>query len=252
MGSRTSLGCLFGALAALSTPACGGRSLDVSDTAAAGSSSAGASNAGASSAGAASAGASNAGAPSAGASNAGGGAPAGPFTVSEYFSPSFGMGDAATPGFLTTQVNTQCKERLPGARGDCYRFEYTPGRQLWVGMYWMYPANNWGAVPGLPVHGETLDRLTFRAAASRAPQEANFFFGGIDGPTANPPQPYSDQFHRGITVSLTTEWQQFEIDLTPPFELEPISSLIGGFGWTLNLEPGSEPQVLYLDDIAYE
>lgn len=77
----------------------------------------------------------------------------GAFLVSNYFTPSGLMGDGAIPDRVTVDINQNCKKRLPGAQGDCYRFTYFPGDVHWAGAFWSYPANNWGSTRGRQVMG---------------------------------------------------------------------------------------------------
>jgi hypothetical protein len=96
-----------------------------------------------------------------------------PFAVSglpySYYAPCGAMGDGATTGNLVTTIGTGCKDRPPGARGDCFVFQYngsnpytTPvtgstGTCNWAGVFFQSPANNWGVDPGLPI---PLSKLT--------------------------------------------------------------------------------------------
>ena len=66
--------------------------------------------------------------------------------------------------------------------------------------------------------------------------------GGITGE-------YPDSDSAGIgPVVLTTEWQQFTIDL----QGKDLSSIIGGFCWASNIDVNPDGMVFYLDDIQYE
>src|SRR5438046_2577147 len=69
-----------------------------------------------------------------------------PFVISDHFAPTGYMGDGEVNG-LVTMDNDACPTRAPGAVGDCYKVVYTPAG-TWAGIYWQYPANNWGAKPG--------------------------------------------------------------------------------------------------------
>lgn len=65
------------------------------------------------------------------------------FAVSDFFTPSGQMGDGAKAGFITMNTQRSC-----GVRGMCYGFDYKPGTNLWAGVYWVYPSNNWGSRNG--------------------------------------------------------------------------------------------------------
>jgi hypothetical protein len=185
------------------------------------------------------------------------------FAVSTFFSPSGYMGDGAVPGPLTADINENCKERPPGARGDCYRFTYVPSTMLWAGVYWQYPSNNWGTQAGWPLaqradEGGTLPIFTtvkFQAAsnleldATGNALQVLFIVGGISGGFM-----YSDDFvFHTFKTDVSTTWHQYSIDISG----NPFSTVIGGFCWVTNYpmftDPATAPvHVLYLDDIVWE
>ena len=112
----------------------------------------------------------------------------------------------------------------------------------WAGIYWQNPPNNWGTRPG----GYDLTgakKLTFWARGEKGGERIEEFkTGGITGE-------YADSDVAGIgPVVLTTEWQQFTIDL----EGKDLSSISGGFCWATNLDVNPEGATFYLDDIKYE
>ena len=156
----------------------------------------------------------------------------GAFLVSNFFTPSGLMGDGAVPDRVTVDINEHCKERPPGAQGDCYRFTYIPAEVHWAGAFWVYPANNWGATRGRPVigpvdkmianpdnpnagnlHGYNHARVTFAMCKPAPgldycpcgpndslkcpplpnPNTLHFWVGRLDGRTATPSQPYYDE-----------------------------------------------------------
>jgi hypothetical protein len=103
------------------------------------------------------------------------------FAVSDFFTPSGHMGDGQTPGHLTMSVGTEgCRSlKLTDGRGSCYQFTYgPPADKLWAGVFWAFPANNWGAEPGRlfkpwvfdkkkGVIRQRYNRIRFSAAARR-------------------------------------------------------------------------------------
>jgi hypothetical protein len=173
----------------------------------------------------------------------------GPFAVSQYFSPSGHMGDGATVGHIVADIDEGCKERPSGARGDCYRFTYTPGSLLWAGVYWAYPANNWGSRPGRTMAAK-FTRVRLEAAASPGDFSIQLIAGGIQDRTL----PYSDQFRVGsLPQVVSTDWKQFEIDLSD----QTFDTVIGAFAWVTAYPPDTDPsavapRVLYLDDLVWE
>jgi hypothetical protein len=122
-----------------------------------------------------------------------------------------------------------------------YNGKATQGAR-WVGMYWQNPPNNWGTRPG----GYDLTgakKVTFWARGEKGGERIEEFkIGGITGE-------YADSDVAGIgPVVLTTEWQEFTIDL----EGKDLSSISGGFCWSTNLDVNPEGCTFYLDDIKYE
>ena len=112
----------------------------------------------------------------------------------------------------------------------------------WAGIYWQNPPNNWGTRPG----GYDLSgakKLSFWARGEKGGERIEEFkIGGITGE-------YADSDVAGIgPVVLTTEWQQFTIDL----EGKDLSSISGGFCWATNLDVNPDGATFYLDDIKYE
>ncbi len=102
------------------------------------------------------------------------------FAVSDFFTPSGHMGDGQEPGHIVMSVNEECRTPFPpNARGKCYRFVYgPPGDALWAGVFWAFPANNWGSEPGrlfrpwvfeaeAQVIRQRYNRVRFWAAARR-------------------------------------------------------------------------------------
>jgi hypothetical protein len=223
----------------------------------------------------------------------------GPFVVSDFFTPSGLMGDGEIPGRVSEGIDENCKmPRPPGAQGDCYHFLWRADQDKpepldahWMGAYWVYPSNSWGTVPGRALqppldlgpdgkggelHG--YKRVRFWAAVDVLPNPPilRYFVGGINGPSAKPPQPYSDQgcqifagddttdpptprtvscdvgvFMVGNPqdLTLTTTWQQFSLDISN----WGLTSLIGAFGFSMNdTENPSHVVSLYIDDVVWD
>jgi len=160
-------------------------------------------------------------------------------SIQNHFIPSGWMGDysdlkldvgsADNPYFGKTSIKiTYDNKATNGAR--------------WAGMYWQYPANNWGGADG----GFDLSRakkLTFWARGEKGGERIEEFkVGGIMGE-------YSDSDTAGIgPVVLDKEWKQYTIDLTG----KDLSYIIGGFAWATNLDVNPDGAVFYLDEIKYE
>jgi len=126
----------------------------------------------------------------------------------------------------------------------CTKIVYSPkGSNGWAGIYWQYPANNWGDNPkGYNLTGAK--KFTFWARGDKGGEMAEFKVGGITGQ-------YPDSIIDPIstdTVALSNEWQQYTIDLTG----QNLSHVIGGFCWVTNINQNPNGCTFYLDDIAYE
>ena len=111
----------------------------------------------------------------------------------------------------------------------------------WGGVVWQSPANDWGDAPGgLNLTGAK--KLTFWARGDKGGEEVSFSFGllGKD-------KKYPDSA-KGETgkVKLSTDWQQFTIDLTG----KDLSQIKTGFSWVV--AGNGAPMTFYLDDIKFE
>jgi hypothetical protein len=160
-------------------------------------------------------------------------------SIQNHFIPSGWMGD-----YSDLKLDVGSTEN-PYFGKTCIKITYdnkaTNGAR-WAGMYWQYPANNWGGVDG----GFDLSRakkLTFWARGEKGGERIEEFkVGGIMGE-------YSDSDTAGIgPVVLDKEWKQYTIDLTG----KDLSYIIGGFAWATNLDVNPDGAVFYLDEIKYE
>lgn len=112
----------------------------------------------------------------------------------------------------------------------------------WAGIYWQNPANNWGNSPGgFDLTGAS--RLVFWARGEKGGERIEEFkVGGIAGE-------YPDSDVSGIgPVTLSSEWKKFVIDLDD----RDLSSIVGGFAWSANLDNNPDGFTIYLDDIRFE
>jgi hypothetical protein len=212
--------------------------------------------------------------------------PKGPFPLAasdtNYYAPSGAMGDGATMGNLVAS-SSGCKERPPGARGDCFVFQYlssnpyttlitkSTGVCNWAGVFFQNPANNWGADPGLPVPLSKLTQMTAQVAVASGTELMTFQLGGIgqlplaDGGT--PPQPANacppaevpvppnyDVILNTVMLSVGTDWTKVTIPILARSATIPLSdtiNLIGAFAWSLPSTPGL-PKTIYVDDLFFE
>lgn len=156
-----------------------------------------------------------------------------------HFIPSGWMGDYGDLKFTD-------RHTFKGYQDDTViRIDYSAeGKQGagWVGLYWQYPANNWGSKPG----GFNLNgahKVSFLARGEKGGEMVDQFkIGGISGD-------YADSGSAAIgPVELTKDWKRYEINL----EGQELSSIAGGFCWAMNRQQNPEGATFYLDDIRYE
>jgi hypothetical protein len=176
-----------------------------------------------------------------------------PFTVSDDFVPSGFMGDSPTDfnGIKMSSDSTKCITRLSGAKGACYTISWTPtfvgdAGSAWVGVYWQYPSNNWGAKTGRVVApGAT--KVTFSAAGAAGGEAVEFIVGGVNNPAGAVVLPNADSFNVHTNATLTTSWATYEVSLADT----SYSSVIGGFAWSITTS-STTPITFYIDDIEWE
>jgi hypothetical protein len=133
------------------------------------------------------------------------------------------------------------------------RVELSLSGNQWAGYYFGNGIQTAGAEPlfdwgdhraGINLSGATKLVFHARAAGSRT-QSINFFIGGNGSGAAYPD---SDRKETGY-VTLTDEWQKFEINLTNA----NLSYISGGFGWVTNAISNPAPAISFLlDEVYYE
>jgi hypothetical protein len=87
-----------------------------------------------------------------------------------------------------------------------------------------------------------INQLVFWARADQ-PSLIEFKVGGID-------EAYGDSlvYPRSKNARLTTDWQEFVIDLTGA----NLTRIVGGFCWATNWATNPSGLTFYLDDIRFE
>ncbi|HEX8844137.1 MAG TPA: DUF4214 domain-containing protein [Pyrinomonadaceae bacterium] len=123
------------------------------------------------------------------------------------------------------------------------------------------PQPNFGTEPnaGIDLTGATA--LTFWARGKLGGEVVDFFMGGVGwnpntGIVSNPctpsfpgPCPHPDSTRAiKITKTLTSQWQQYRIELNGV----PLNYVLGGFGWGVDGAKNITGAEFYLDDIQYE
>ncbi len=141
-----------------------------------------------------------------------------------------------------------CDRSSPHSGSMAVRAAFTPGgAKGWGGVYWQYPANNWGDLPQ-GINLTQANQLTFWARGAQGGEAIRFVVGGLSTP-ANPG--WGDSLQPAATsgfVTLGSAWQQYTIDLRGA----DLSHIIGGFGWVTDQCASPQGAVFYLDDIRFE
>jgi hypothetical protein len=166
-----------------------------------------------------------------------------PFTVTDYFTPTGAWGDAATPGLMN--VSTSCGSRAPapgGPFGDCYAINYATPTLTYGGVYFQFPANNWGTDPGRRVSmGAKQVTLWARADVSSS-IKLSFGVGGIG---VGQGTQYVDTVGGGLLNStVTSSWQEFTFPVTGTYDW-----VLSGFHWSVS---SSQPVTFYIDSIQWQ
>ncbi|MCU1283297.1 MAG: Glutamate synthase large chain [bacterium] len=183
-------------------------------------------------------------------------APAGPmlpFVVDTVFVSSGFMGDGAMAGTITmtpakTGDSNDCNGMRAGttASGSCHSVVYAPptsGGMGWGGVYWQYPANNWGTKAGYGVPAGA-KKVTFQAKGLKGGEKVTFLAGGI----ISAGNPYTDSVKATTTVTLTAAWAPYTIDLSG----QSYTQVLGGFGWTMTATDAGASGGFFVDDIQWQ
>jgi hypothetical protein len=169
-----------------------------------------------------------------------------PVDVEREFIPSGWMGDGATDharqDIQMAQV-ANAKSR-PGAPNTVVtKITYRPGAVRWAGIYWQWPANNWGDKPAKAVQGASA--ISFWAAGERGGEIVEFKAGGVTG------KPCNDSFEVSLgSVALTKDWKQYRIPLRN--RTDSLKPIYGAFAWVATGDSNPEGLAFYLDSIRYE
>jgi hypothetical protein len=178
-----------------------------------------------------------------------------PVIVDKFFAPSGYMEDARNGDATMTPAfdgdDTTCMgNRAPNGRGFCHTVTFNmfaSGGLMWGGVFWQYPANNWGTMPGLKVApGAT--KVRFMARGDKGGETVGFFAGIV---AKNSPAPHADGFEiTNQDKKLTTDWQEYTLPLPSSGKYE--DGLVGPFAWGVGSNGNVLPMKFYVDDITFE
>lgn len=165
------------------------------------------------------------------------------FEVSHKCFPSGWMGDGEKEESIYVRVDSASREN-PHSPPTCYKWIYDPGPKGWAAVAWQYPENNFGEKPGWNLTGYS--KVTFWVRGQKGGEQLTFKAGG----QTNPQLPYQASFEETATdmITLTRDWQQYEIDLTG----KDLSNVPCAFVWVAREMENPDGCTFYLDDIQYE
>jgi hypothetical protein len=176
-----------------------------------------------------------------------------PFVVDTEFVSSGYMGDGSTAGTIAMVPakmgdSTDCNGQRASttAAGSCHSVTYTPpasNSQGWGGVYWQYPANNWGMKAGFAIPAGA-KQVSFQAKGKNGGEKVTFLAGGIIGAS----MPHTDSLKASTTVTLTNAWASYSIDISA----QTYSEVLGAFGWTMVSTDAGTSGTFYVDDIQWK
>lgn len=160
----------------------------------------------------------------------------------------FGPGQQGLPyvwsGWMASNMKALHMEEKspvqPHVGESCMMCEFSQ-EHGWGGIVWQNPANDWGEkFGGFDLTGAS--KLTFWARGDAGGETVSFKVGVIGR---------DKKFHDSDSASLqdaklTTDWQQFSIDLTG----KDLSCIKSGFAWNVAAE--GKPIKFYLSEVQYE
>jgi len=160
-----------------------------------------------------------------------------------HFAPSGWMGSGINTARNSIKIDDIWGDK-PYSGTSCIKIGYFSGNgDYWAGIYWQHPENNWGTVPGVGYDLSGAAKLTFYARGETGREKVEFFAGGITGD-------YPDSLSKATTgcVTLTNQWQKYEIDIRG----QDLRHVIGGFGFVTYSYANPNGATFYLDEIKYE
>jgi hypothetical protein len=176
-----------------------------------------------------------------------------PFVVDDYFVSSGYMGDAMVDGTSVTMIPAKsgddgtCGDDRPSvvAKGKCHQVTYhassvanAPG---WAGVFWQANVDDWGSLPGERVESGAT-RVVFSAKGKVGGEIVTFGVGGINSAGL----PHHDSFDQQAVLTLTNQWQEYEISLVGV----SYSEVLGGFRWVAAKQTSDVS--FFVDDIRWE
>jgi len=162
-----------------------------------------------------------------------------PFQLEGKFHPSGWMGDGELgERYVSYQVLPM---EVNGRQVAAAELKYHTGPSRWAGIYWQYPANNWGQEPGRNLLGARA--ISFIAKGNHGGEIVEFKSGGIAGR-------YGDSYEVSLgKVALEADWREYRIDLSK----SDLSNVIGAFAWVVAASDNRRDEVTtYVADLKIE
>jgi hypothetical protein len=164
------------------------------------------------------------------------------------------MGDGMVAGAITTLVDPAACNGEPAAAnaGACYTITYkpqpivAPATGTWGGVFWQYPASNWGTAQPLQLAAGA-KAVSFYAKGMVGGEQITFKAGGIVN-TVSATTPYTDTFTAQTPLlTLTTTWTKYSVSMTGV----TYDRVLGGFCWVV-AATNATPLTFYLHGIVWE
>lgn len=163
-----------------------------------------------------------------------------PVDIDAAYYPSGWMGD----GESGKRFVVITRKLIPGTGNNRSTVEVTflNGPTGWAGIYWQFPASNWGDQLGRNLTGAKL--LTFRARGKVGGEIVEFKSGGIRG------KKYSDSHEVSLgKVILNQDWAEYRMDLSD----QHLSNVIGAFAAFASAADNSgNATTFYLENLRIE
>lgn len=153
-----------------------------------------------------------------------------PYKITDKFTASGYMGDKVK------FIKNSTEDPLSGE--TCIKVSYTANNELWGGLFWQKPANNWCNKPGINLSAIGYTKLTFWAKGKDGREEIKFMVGHDCG----------DSISKEKLLILENSWNQYSIDIKE----EDLSNITGAFGFAIDSKAQSGPITFFLDDVQFE
>lgn len=158
-----------------------------------------------------------------------------PVALDSLFYPSGFVGDSEIGSTELDQV-----EVIIGHKNTvAYKISYHQGPNGWAGIYWQYPENNWGQLPGRDLTGAHL--ISFYAKGEYGGEIVEFKSGGVnDGQ-------HPDNYDLSLgQQALSKNWRRYEITLSDV----DLSNVVGAFAWSSPGKQKTDPIKIYIAKIT--